>query len=563
MTQELPARPDLAHLKKQAKQLLKEYQAGNSEAHVAVQQYYPAPDHFSSLRDAQLVIARSYGYPGWSALSDAVENARLNTLSLDNLAAEFVDLACVSYTGQDSDLRYDRAARLLHKHPELAAHDFICAIVCHNLSSIETMLKTKPSLAKEASGPRHWPPLMYLAYSRLPLNDTQRHSVAIARLLLDHGADPNSYTVLQDHYRFTVLTGVMGEGESGVYNQPPHPDADALARLLLDAGAEPNDSQGLYNTMFTSSGDSWLKLLVSYGLDNTALANWYDADNPVHMFDFLLVVSTMRNFSERVAYLLKLGASPNVRNPYSGESVYTVALIKGHNDIAAQLLAAGATPETLTPEAQFQVAMHQSDKTSFSNLVTQHPEFLQHPEYMQNASPHALTLLRSLGLDMDHQDDKGRTLLHFMAVNGNLEGIKTLLDFGARDDIRDGIHNGIPLGWAHFNQQYKVRDYLLSRCNNTNVISACGDINRLEALLRETPELAKQAGFAGNTPLHVVCNWLGASADAALRAAIIDVLLEHGADINAVNDDGLTPLGLNQQEYFEDNVRLFGERGAQ
>ena len=32
--------------------------------------------------------------------------------------------------------------------------------------------------------------------------------------------------------------------------QPPHPECDALARLLLDAGADPNDSQTLYNRHF-------------------------------------------------------------------------------------------------------------------------------------------------------------------------------------------------------------------------------------------------------------------------------------------------------------------------
>ena len=563
MTQALPARPDLAYLKKQAKQLLKKYQADNPDARNQVQSYFPFPEQFNTLRDAQLVIARSYGYPGWLALSEAVENVRLNTLSLDALAAEFVDLACVQYNGQDSDLRYDRAARLLRKTPQLAEHDFICAVVCHNLPVIESMLKAIPSLASETGGPRQWPPLMYLAYARLPLTDAQRHSVTIARLLLDNGADPNAYTILQEQYRFTVLTGVMGEGEVGVIEQPPHPDADALARLLLDAGAEANDSQGLYNTVFTPSGDHWLKLLADYGLDNTAMANWTGPDKPIRMFDFLLVMSAMRNFSQRAKYLLDMGADPNVRNPYTGNSVYTTALIKGHDDIAAQLLAAGAAPETLTAEAQFQVAIHQGDETGIRKLASQHPVFLATPEYLYNATPKTLALLQSLGLDVDHQDDKGRTLLHIMAGYGNLEGVKYLIEHGARDDLRDNIHNGIPLGWAHFTQHYKVRDYLLSQSNNVNVIAACGDLNRLKTLLQQNSELAREAGFMGNTPLHIVCNWLGASADVSLRASIMDLLLVNGADINAINDNGLTPLGLSEQENIEENVTLLRERGAQ
>jgi ankyrin repeat protein len=136
------------------------------------------------------------------------------------------------------------------------------------------------------------------------------------------------------------------------------------------------------------------------------------------------------------------------------------------------------------------------------------------------------------------------------------------VEHGARDDLRDRQHDGIPLGWAHFNQQYEVRDYLLSRSNNANVLSACGDLDRLTQVLKENPALAWQASVSGNTPLHLVCNWLGAAANSALRASIMDVLLANGGDINATNDDGLTPLGLNQQENIEENVSLLLERGA-
>ena len=39
---------------------------------------------------------------------------------------------------------------------------------------------------------------------------------------------------------------------------PPDRDAVAVARLLLAHGADPNDAQGLYNTMFTP-GNEWLE----------------------------------------------------------------------------------------------------------------------------------------------------------------------------------------------------------------------------------------------------------------------------------------------------------------
>ena len=73
--------------------------------------------------------------------------------------------------------------------------------------------------------------------------------IAIAERLLAAGADANSVTLLSDTYRFTALTGAMGEGEAGTYHQPPHQHADALVALLLKHGAHPNDGQGLYNTI--------------------------------------------------------------------------------------------------------------------------------------------------------------------------------------------------------------------------------------------------------------------------------------------------------------------------
>jgi len=562
MTRALPARPSLAHLKKQAKQLLKNYQNGNSKAREQVHLYFPSPDQFKTLRDAQLVIARSYGFQGWKLLSEAVDALLLHTLSPDAVADQFIDLACLQYSGQDADVRFHRAAHRLRKNPWLAEHNFISAIVSNNLHMVANMLEIAPELATTAMGPRQWPPLMYLAYSRVPESGQQKNALAIARLLLEHAADPNAHVMLQERYRFTVLTGVMGEGEGGVVNQPPHQYSRELAGLLLEYGADPNDSQGLYNTAFTDSGDFWLRLLVEHGLNASARANWIADDNPVRMFDFLLVMAVSRNFANRVEYLLELGADPNIHSPYTGDSVHTLAFISGYDEIASQLLAAGAKPEKLSPEASFQVAVNQGTHEEIRKLVSRHPNLLQGPKYVQNANPQTVMLLISLGLDINHQDETGKTLLHYMAANGNLESVRFLVEHGARDDLRDRQYNGIPLGWAHFNQQYEVRDYLLNRSNNTNVLSACGGLDRLTQVLEENPALASQASVSGNTPLHLVCNWLGAAANSALRASIMDVLLANGGDINATNDDGLTPLGLNQQENIEENVRLLLERGA-
>ena len=54
----LPAKPDLDYLKKQAKQLLRDVRAQQPEALHTIAAFHPRPADFSSLRDAQLALAR-------------------------------------------------------------------------------------------------------------------------------------------------------------------------------------------------------------------------------------------------------------------------------------------------------------------------------------------------------------------------------------------------------------------------------------------------------------------------------------------------------------------------
>jgi len=103
----------------------------------------------------------------------------------------------------------------------------------------------------------------------------------------------------------------------------------------------------------------------------------------------------------------------------------------------------------------------------------------------------------------------------------------------------------------------------LSKSENALELSACGSLERLKKVLLTSPGLAKQLSpISGNTPLHLVCNWLGADAGYEVRGKIMDLLIESGSDVNALNDDRLTPLGLYQLENDDDNIDLITERGA-
>jgi len=72
-TSNLPARPSLESLRKQAKQLGRAIAAGNGEAIARAHAQLPRAELPLSQRDAQLVLAREYGFPGWQDLVKEVE----------------------------------------------------------------------------------------------------------------------------------------------------------------------------------------------------------------------------------------------------------------------------------------------------------------------------------------------------------------------------------------------------------------------------------------------------------------------------------------------------------
>jgi hypothetical protein len=85
----LPERPNLGHLRKQAKELLRQYRGDDPAALATFRQHLPAAKDKSAaalnsvtlgLRDAQSCIARQYGFPSWPELKHYVEGLHLGDL---------------------------------------------------------------------------------------------------------------------------------------------------------------------------------------------------------------------------------------------------------------------------------------------------------------------------------------------------------------------------------------------------------------------------------------------------------------------------------------------------
>src|SRR5262245_919788 len=80
-TRTLREHPDLDQLKRQAKELLRAFTAGEEHAVTEVSTHYRQADRAGfALHDAQLVLARSYGFDSWSKLKAHVEGITLKRL---------------------------------------------------------------------------------------------------------------------------------------------------------------------------------------------------------------------------------------------------------------------------------------------------------------------------------------------------------------------------------------------------------------------------------------------------------------------------------------------------
>ncbi|HJP32035.1 MAG TPA: ankyrin repeat domain-containing protein [Candidatus Latescibacteria bacterium] len=113
-TRSLPASPNLEHLRKQAKDLQRDHQNGRAEALGRIRDFLPklssaglaeVASAVVSRTDAQLVIAREYGFASWPLLAQAVEAPPPPTQSLKSVIEQGDVTAITEMLQQNPHLR--------------------------------------------------------------------------------------------------------------------------------------------------------------------------------------------------------------------------------------------------------------------------------------------------------------------------------------------------------------------------------------------------------------------------------------------------------------------------
>jgi ankyrin repeat protein len=376
MASTLPDNPSVNHLREQARSLQRRVSSGDPRGVELVRRHHPkpdialahAPDGFA-LHDAQVTVARGYGFSGWPALVHyldiaadlGVDPSRIDEDTLSE-ADRFCALAVLRYTDTDAPPRRAAAAAMIAAEPALADRHVWAAAAAADPLALSSLLSERRDLSMTAGGPFGWVPLMYLCYSRVDIGRTQSQVVTAATILLQAGADPNAgYLWRGMSTPFTVLTGVFGEGEQGPRRQPRHPFAPDLATLLLEWGAHPVDQQTLYNRMFRPD-DSHLELLFDYGLGDAGPSPWEHRLGEAiptreQMWHSQIAWAAEHGFAQRLDLLARHGVDvsgadlvmpaipdePNVRDEHGATALHHAAW-DGDLRLIERLLDAGADP---------------------------------------------------------------------------------------------------------------------------------------------------------------------------------------------------------------------------
>jgi ankyrin repeat protein len=439
MSKQLPEHPDGEQLKKQAKDLLHEVRAGQSEAVARIGSENRAT---FALHDAQRVIAREYGFPSWAKLKAHVEarvreeakirfhqafdaddtaevrrllqkiptpGALLNPLVSYVRSGEMLDLLLEA--GADIDAKHDSLGGgfgVLHQAgPEVAAYamargaavDIHAAARLGLAAKVQELVAANPSLVRSPGGDGQTP-LHFAA------------TVPIADYLLDRGAEIDALDV--DHVSTPAQYMVD--------------DRQEVARRLVARGCRTD-----------------LLMLAALG-DQPRIQDLLDRDPEAIRLrvtdEFFPMIGSPNATNGGTIYQWKLGWYV---------SAFDVARKFGHQAVCRFLWARSPA------DVRFLQACWDGDLAAARtaaeaggivarNFPTSDRRHLAHAARNNNLA--AVKTMLELEFPLDGTSQHGATALHFAAYHGNAAMVKLLLPHGPSLTVKDADFGGPPFGWA-------------------------------------------------------------------------------------------------------------------
>ncbi len=494
-TRSLPDHPDLQQLKRQAKELLAAFRAGDSDAVGEVTSHYRGADSAAfALHDAQLVLARAYGFDSWPKLK------------------AFVDGATVS--------------RLIE------------AVRARDTARVETMLQARPEIINmvvggdEGASDEHRA-LHHAVFAR----DT-----AMVRLLMAHGADahigiyphrvPTTALAIATERGYDDIAATIQEAEAkrGYVNRRyasasmPPPPAEFMTAL------KSGDERAVIAFLESSPLLREHPEFIHHGPDGTTL----------------LHLAAARLMPEVASWALSHGADVNAR---SGSGFTPIDMLgrwpTGHphdrlEEMSDLLLRHGAEPT-----AFWAIAMNKGDWVRarhaggrLANPVSDVGGFVTFAVRLDR--PEMLTLLLDLGFDPDERPDSAAPLgkpLEYCLQHQRYR----LADILSQRGATVPPSTAVALGKADWLRAKHAAGTLAHPPHGDGLLTAAVEHGRLDML-----QLLLDLGFDAEERRRVVggdevYESRGVPLERAARKgnlAMAQLLLDHGADPNGMGERG-------------------------
>ncbi len=464
---DLPERPHLGHLKKQAKELLSAYRRQDGVALDRVRIALPAAAGRDDaavvamqlkLHDAQSCIAREYGFASWSQLKAHVDAPAAPLADAGALLRHWQLLA---FGAGYQSARPELAARMLHDHPALLEGKPALACAVGDVSSVRKMIARDAQWVRTPSSATLMSPLLCACFSGLiRLPGFAQGIRDCAALLLAAGADVHDTT---------VDPTFPGDPLSALYGAAGRNHDAPLTRMLLDAGADPDDGESLYHAA-EAADPACVRLLLEAGariqgtnalprsLDferpqtvRLLLAHGGDPNEQAAVGNPLTHAIRRRRSPEVVRALLEVGADPSSCDAH-GTSAHRLALRMGMAEVAELLLRAGASVMS-DPREDFVAACARADRAAVRDMLERHPDLVDAlgpeqlrtlPELAAEGCDEAVKLMVEAGWPIGVRGgDIDGSALNNAVFRGDSALAAFLLAHGARYDERHGYHDNV------------------------------------------------------------------------------------------------------------------------